>query len=56
VRSSRGNGERMVVVSDCSGFVISAWVLASAAAIAPIVSPLRCVSGLCGKKIKADGA
>src|SRR5262249_28010013 len=55
VRSaSRGNGERMVAVSDFSGLVSSAWALASAAAIAPIVSLDHCMAILANKELERD--
>src|ERR1019366_6551650 len=45
VRSpSRGNGDRIVAVSDFSGLVISDCALASAAAMAPIDSLERCIT------------
>src|ERR1039458_9350747 len=57
VRSpSRGNGDRIVAVSDFSGLVISACALASAAAIAPIDSLERCMTALHFQQIEADGA
>src|ERR1700722_8717214 len=46
----------MVAVSDFSGLVSSACALASAAAIAPIVSLDRCIALLPVEKIKADRA
>src|ERR1039458_4375145 len=55
VRSpSRGNGDRMVAVSDFSGLVISACALASAAAMAPIDSLERCMIGLHLEQIEAN--
>ena len=42
----RGNGERMVAVSAFSGSVSSPWAMASAAAMAPMVSLERCIGGL----------
>src|ERR1039458_9623979 len=57
VRSpSRGNGDRIVAVSDFSGLVISACALASAAARAPIDSLERCMAALHLEQIEADGA
>src|ERR1035437_5090618 len=45
----------MVALSDFSGLVISAWALASAAAIAPMVSLDRCIARLHGaQEIKTD--
>ena len=44
----------MVATSDFSGLASSACALASAAAIAPIVSLDRCMAVLLGEKIKAD--
>src|SRR5580658_7002208 len=46
----------MVAVSDFSGLASSACALASAAAIAPIVSLDRCMARLPIKKIEADRA
>jgi hypothetical protein len=49
----------MVAVSDFSGLVSSAWALASAAAIAPMVSLDRCMAApviILDEKIKADRA
>src|SRR5689334_1992826 len=46
----------MVAVSDFSGFVSSACALASAAAIAPIVSLERCMAGLQVDELEAHGA
>jgi hypothetical protein len=46
----------MVAISAFSGFVSSACALASAAAIAPIVSLDRCMAVLLGGKIEADRA
>src|SRR5437660_5581064 len=43
----------MVATSDFSGLVSSAWALASAAAIAPIVSLDRCMAGLHVEEIEA---
>src|ERR1022692_3422742 len=58
VRSpSRGNGDRIVAVSDFSGLVISACALASAAAMAPIDSLERCMAApLHLEQIEADSA
>src|ERR1035437_8311683 len=54
--SSRGNGERMVAVSDFSGLVISACALASAAAIAPMVLLDRSIARLHGAQLfETDG-
>jgi hypothetical protein len=53
VRSaSRGNGDRIVAVSDFSGLVSSAWALARAAAIAPIESLDRCMAILPDEQLK----
>jgi hypothetical protein len=47
VRSaSLGNGERMVAVRDFSGLLSWPWALASAVAIAPMVSLEWCIGGL----------
>src|SRR5271167_612009 len=46
----------MVAISDFSGLASSACALASAAAIAPMVSLHRCMASLRREKIKADGA
>src|ERR1035437_4239565 len=47
----------MVAVSDFSGLVSSAWALASAAAIAPMVSLDRCIARLhAAQQIKTDRA
>ena len=43
----------MVAVRDFSGFAISAWALASAAASAPIRSLERCMTGLQFQNLKA---
>ena len=52
-----GLGERRVAVNDFSALVISACALASAAAIAPIVSLERCMAvRLHIEEIEADGA
>src|SRR3954451_4742556 len=57
VRSpSRGNGERIVALSDFSGLASSIWALASAPAIAPMVSLERCMGRLRLLQIKTDGA
>src|SRR4030081_3718892 len=54
VRSaSRGSRPRMVATRDFSGLVSSAWALASAAAIAPIVSLERCMACLHVHEIEA---
>src|SRR5713101_5436171 len=44
----------MVALSDFSGLVSSPWALASAAAMAPMVSLERCISGLHVQKVEAD--
>src|SRR4051794_3528568 len=48
----------MVTTSDFSGLVSSAWALASAVAIAPIVSLDRCIAArrsvLDGEEVEAD--
>src|SRR5689334_13241950 len=54
--SSRGNGERRVAVSDFSGLVSSACALASAAAMAPMVSLERCIGPLPLDHIEAHRA
>src|SRR3984885_7007426 len=46
----------MVATSDFSGLASSAWALARAAAIAPIVSLDRCMIVLLNEKIEADRA
>src|ERR1019366_10206062 len=46
----------MVAVSDFSGLAISIWALASAPAMAPIVSLQRCITGLYFMELKTDGA
>src|ERR1700693_3233602 len=46
----------MTAVSDFSGLVISAWALARAAAMAPMVSLERCMAHLHVQEVKADGA
>ena len=46
----------MVAVSDFSGFWSSICALASALAIAPMVSLQRCIGRLRMAEIKADGA
>src|SRR3954451_10330560 len=46
----------MVATSDFSGLVSSPWALASAAAIAPMLSLQRCMVGLHLQEIKADRA
>src|SRR5262249_30340880 len=46
----------MVAVRDFSGLISSAWAMARAAAIAPIVSLDRCMATLHGEDVKADGA
>src|SRR6516162_8305919 len=53
---SRGEGERIVATSDFSGLVSSACALASAAAIAPMVSLDRCIAVLRTQKIETDCA
>ena len=45
----------MVAVSDFAGLVMSAWALARAAAIAPMVSLQRCMASLHIQQIEADG-
>jgi hypothetical protein len=52
-RSFVRKGERIVPMSDFSGFVSSACALASAAAIAPIDSLERWMRGLLVEKVKA---
>src|ERR1019366_7739889 len=55
VGTSRGRSTRMVAVSDFSGLVSSAYALASAAAIAPMVSLDRCIARLhAAQQIKTD--
>src|SRR6516165_6524271 len=44
----------MVAVRDFSGFAISAWALASAAASAPILSLECCMTGLHSEQFKTD--
>jgi len=57
VRSaSRGKGERILATSDFYGLVRSACALASAAAIAPIVSLARCIAVLRFDEVKAHRA
>ena len=56
VAFARESGERMVAVSDFSGLASSVCALASAPAIAPIVSLERCMTGLRLEQIEADGA
>ena len=51
-----GNGERMVAIRDFSGLVSSPWALASAAAMAPMVSLERCIGGLHVHEVEADRA
>src|SRR5947207_12598297 len=46
----------MVAISDFSGFCSSIWALASAPAMAPMVSLDRCIFRLRLMKIKADRA
>jgi hypothetical protein len=46
----------MVAISDFSGLVSSPWALASAAAMAPMVSLERCIGGLHIRDVKADSA
>ena len=53
---SHGKGETMVAVKDFSGFAISAWALASAAASTPTLSLERCTAGLHVQNFKTDGA
>src|SRR5712671_27008 len=54
VRSaSRGSRPRIVATRDFSGLVSSAWALASAAAIAPMVSLERCMARLHVHEIEA---
>src|SRR6516165_6458514 len=45
----------MVPIRDFSGLINSAWALASAAAIVPIVSLERCTATLRFEEVKADG-
>src|SRR5664279_5814461 len=45
----------MVAVSDFSGLMSSICALASAVAMAPMVSLERCMTGLHVKQVKADG-
>src|ERR1019366_5248259 len=54
VGTSRGRSTRMVAVSDFSGLVSSACALASAAAIAPMVSLDRCIARLHVEEIETD--
>jgi hypothetical protein len=55
VRSpSRGNGDRMVAISDVSGLLSSPWALARAAEMAPIEGLGRCMDGPI-HEVKADG-
>ena len=51
-----GNGETIVAVRDFSGFWISAWALASAAASAPMLPLQRCMASLRVQNLKTDGA
>jgi len=53
---SRGKGDWMAAVSDFSGLASSIWALASALAMAPIVSLQCCITGLHGMELKTDGA
>src|SRR5689334_16884224 len=53
---SRGKGEWMVATRDFSGLLSSAWAFASAAAIAPMVSLLRCMGDLQIEEIETDGS
>src|ERR1700730_18950741 len=46
----------MVAVSDFSGLVSSIWALASAPAMAPIVSLQCCITGLHGMEFQTDSA
>src|SRR4051794_34024092 len=46
----------MIAVSDFSGLASSIWALASAPAIAPMVSLERCMTGFHLVKVKADRA
>ena len=46
----------MVAVRDFSGLAISAWALARAAAIAPMLVLERCMASLLVQHFKADGA
>src|SRR6516225_5780299 len=45
----------MVAVRDFSGFAISAWALASAAASAPMLPLQRCIASLRAQNFKTDG-
>src|SRR5204863_9177880 len=51
---SRGNGERIVAISDFSGLASSIWALARAPAIAPMVSLQRCMIGLHLHEVETD--
>src|SRR6516225_7479554 len=53
--STPGPSDRSVATSDFSGLISSAWALASAAAIVPIVSLVRCTVSLHLEQIEADG-
>src|SRR5450631_1040515 len=46
----------MVAVNDFSGLVSSPWAFAKAAAMAPMVSLLRCIGQLRVHEVKTDGA
>src|ERR1035437_7039772 len=49
-----GDGEWMVAIRDFSGLLSSPWALASAAAMAPMVSLERCMVRLHLHHLKAD--